>query len=373
MFLIPIIFVPLLYILAVTLFNALSSPMLKHGYRPRSTPRVSVLVPARNEEITLHECLQGLRAQNWPDYEIIVLDDNSIDDTWSIIEHHAKADSRVRGLRGSDIPEGWVGKTWACQQLVYEATSEIFIFTDADNQHAPDAIRNTVGWMQAKRLTFLTALPQQILRSFGARLILPTMDYLVYCLLPMRLTLSLPQKEISAASGQWLAITKETYHQLGGHAAVKSEVVEDMALVRRAKRQGLRTLILAGTDLVFSKTHERPSEIWQGLRKNMFYLCGGSRSILAGQAGFMSAATVLPYFLLAFSRTRPMARNAVILNMLTRAVLTLKYRHPAELILFHPVGVLTLIGIAIDSMKNGEIRWKGRVINLVSNVSKSQS
>jgi chlorobactene glucosyltransferase len=360
------IFLPLMYLVSVTLFNAFTAPMLKRAPEPKTTPKVSVLIPARNEEITLRTCLEDLCAQDYPDFEILVLDDNSIDDTWSIIQRFDRSNSHVRGFIGSELPKGWLGKPWACQQLAYEASGTIMIFTDADNQFGPDAIRKTVGWMQAKRLNFLSAMPQQFVKSMGERLIIPTVDMLVYSLLPMRLTLSLPQEELSAANGQWLAITRETYKQVGGHSAVKDSVVEDLALARRAKKLGLNTLILAGTGVVFGRMFGSFREVWEGYRKNLFGLSGGSRSYMTAQSTFLIAATVLPYLLLALPATREKAKNAVALNMMIRAILAAKFRHPIELIILHPVAVLLLISIGIAAIKTPQVHWKGRNIQLIN-------
>ncbi|MCB2212610.1 glycosyltransferase family 2 protein [bacterium] len=361
--------IPLAYMVLVTVLNALTAPMLSHAHQLRSTPRVSVLVPARNEEVNLGKCLEGLCKQNWPDLEILVLDDNSIDDTWSIIEEWEAKDERVRGLRGSELPDGWLGKPWACQQLAYDATGDILIFTDADNRHAPEAVRNTVGWMQAKRLGFLTAFPQQIVRSLGESLIVPSVDLLVYSLLPMRLTLSMPQPELSAANGQWLAMTKETYQRIGGHAAAKGDVVEDMALVRLAKRLGLRTMTLSGTGVVFGKMYSSFDEVWRGFTKNLFGIAGGSARSVLWQTGMLTSATIVPYFLLFFKKTRRFGFRAVFYNLLIRAVLSVKHKHPWLLVPLHPVAMVLLIGIAFNSLKtsrSGSLRWKGRTITLTS-------
>ncbi len=359
-------FVPLLYLVAVTLVNAFNAPMLKRAPKPTSTPKVSVLVPARNEEITLRTCLEDLCAQDYDDFEILVLDDNSIDDTWSIIQEYDRRNTPVRGIIGSELPKGWLGKPWACQQLAYEASGEIMIFTDADNQFGPEAIKNTVGWMQAQQLNFLSAMPQQFTKSIGERMVVPTVDMLVYSLLPMTIVRSLPQEQLSAANGQWMAVARDTYKQIGGHSAVKGEVAEDIALVRKTKKLGLNTLLLAGTGIVFGRMNSSFRDIWESYQKCVFGISGGSRSYLSILGTFFVAASVLPYLLLAFPATRTGARNAVGLNMLVRAILFAKYRHPIELIIIHPAAVLLLIGIGAASINTRQIHWKGRTISLTS-------
>lgn len=368
--------VPLAMMLAVTLANALSGPRLDRGPEPSTRPLVSVLVPARNEQDSLPDCLAGLKAQDWDDLEILVLDDGSTDGTRAVIEAAAKSDSRVRFIEGAPLPAGWLGKPWACQQLAEAAKGDILLFTDADNRHAPDAVRRTVGWMGEHRLDVLSAFPQQITRGWADGLIVPTVDLLVYSLLPLWLTLRSSHPALAAANGQWLAMRWEAYNRTGGHAAHPADIVEDMALMRRAKHLRMRVLTVAGTGVVFGRMYGSPREVWHGFRKNLFGIAGGSRALLAVQLTLLLAATWLPYglakaawFLPGLGRWRGPTLALVFANVLLRGVLHRRYNHPRALMLFHPLAMMLLAAIAVASpsaVQDGSLQWKGRAVRPTS-------
>ncbi len=143
-------------ILAITLFNTVTAPMLKKSVSLQNCPRVSVLIPARNEEANIGACIEGFLAQKYDNFEIYVLDDQSTDRTGAVIETFAARHSEVRSIRGASLPLGWMGKNWACHQLSQHADGEILIFTDADNRPAPNAIVNTVAYMQKFELGLLS-------------------------------------------------------------------------------------------------------------------------------------------------------------------------------------------------------------------------
>ncbi|MEL6824229.1 MAG: glycosyltransferase family A protein, partial [Calditrichota bacterium] len=155
--LIGFIGIALLIVLGITLSNVLFAPMLKNAPSPGKTPTVSVLIPARNEEMNIGNCLTSLSAQTYPSLEIIVLDDQSSDKTTTIVQQHSLKDNRIRLIRGTPLKDGWTGKNWACHQLSKQASGNYLIFTDADTTHHPDAVRNSIGWMQARSLTLLSS------------------------------------------------------------------------------------------------------------------------------------------------------------------------------------------------------------------------
>ena len=221
-------------ILFIAIFNAFTAPMLKKRLPLLDHPSVSVLVPARNEERNIADCLEGLIAQNYRDFEIIVLNDHSVDRTAELVNKYGTLDARIKLIEGKPLPEGWTGKNWACHQLSQEARGEILLFTDADNRHATDAIANTVGWMQKLNLGLFSAFPQQITVTLPEKLVIPVVDMFVYAALPLWLTYYAHSPSLSAANGQWIAFTQEAYQQIGGHQEVRNKVVEDVELSRLA-------------------------------------------------------------------------------------------------------------------------------------------
>ncbi|MDE0014867.1 MAG: glycosyltransferase family 2 protein [Candidatus Poribacteria bacterium] len=237
-------------VLAVALFNAATAPMLKKSISLQKCPRVSVLIPARNEAANISACIEGFQSQNYDNFEILVLDDQSTDQTGTIIEKFGEQHPEVQALRGKSLPAGWLGKNWACHQLSQYANGEILIFTDADNRPAPNAIANTVAYMQKLELGFLSAFPEKVTGSLTEKLVVPAVDMFVYAGLPLWLTYFSRFPSLAAASGLWIAFTRDAYQRIGGHQAVSHQIVEDVELSRLAKKSGIRILTLAGTGVV---------------------------------------------------------------------------------------------------------------------------
>ena len=207
--LIEIVLGVLLLNLLVTLVNALSAPLVANGPMPEEFPRVSVLVPARNEQENIRTCLRALQTQDYPDFDITVLDDQSSDATAEIVRQLADEDPRIHLITGTPLPAGWTGKNWACHQLSKETEADILLFTDADNWMSVDAIRKTVGWMQRLNLGLFSCFPQQITGTLGEKLVVPVFDLFVYSYLPLWLTYKTRFPSLAAANGQWIAFTKK--------------------------------------------------------------------------------------------------------------------------------------------------------------------
>ncbi|MBN2030595.1 glycosyltransferase [bacterium] len=352
-------------VLAITLFNALTAPMLKNGPKPITQPLVSILIPARNEQDNVQGCLEFLCKQDFPHFEIWVLDDQSSDQTAHIVQTVARQDRRIHYIKGKDLPEGWTGKNWACYQLSKRAKGDIFIFTDADNRYRPDAVSKTVGWMQKLNLDLFSAFPQQNTHTLLEKLIVPSVYMTVYCYLPLRLTYSTSFPSLAAANGQWMAFTKEAYQRLGGHQTAKNQIVEDTWLARYAKKENLKILTAAGTESVYGRMYENWSEIWHGFSKNLLGLMGYRIIPFLLLLFVMLMGYICPYLIVFYTPLTLCGGTAILLNIIIRLILTGKYKDPAINILLHPLAILMIIIIGLNSMrlfKRGELEWKGRKI-----------
>jgi len=355
-------------VLLVTLYNSITAPLVINGPKPVDTPLVSILIPARNEEENIKACLNGLLNQEYPNLEIIVLDDLSSDRTSEIVEEYAQKNNRVSLLRGIPTPPGWTGKNWACHQSSKNARGEFFIFTDADNTHNKMAVANTVGWMQSLQLGLFSSFPQQITKTISEKLVIPVIDMMVYSYLPLWLTYYSKFSSLSAANGQWIAFTKESYNKIGGHEIVRSEIVEDVKLARRAKKLGMKILTASGKNAVSGRMYRSWREVWQGFSKNLFGLVEYKTIPFFLILCFMIIAFVLPYFLAFIDTHIILAVIGIILNILIRLILSLKYNHPLlTSIILHPLSIIITVTIAINSYycyKKGSLYWKGKKINL---------
>lgn len=354
----------LFIIVNITLINVLTAPLIKNGPDPDTTPLVSVCIPVRNEEKTIGHCLQTLIQQDYQNLEIWVLDDHSTDNSVFIISKHS--DPRITLIKGQPLPDGWTGKNWACHQLAQRANGTYLIFTDADNFYAPSAISKTVGWMQRLNLSLLSSFPQQITNTWSEKLVIPVIDMFVYSFLVLRFTYQLRYPAMAAANGQWLAFTHAGYKRIGGHISVKSHLVEDTELARRAKKKGEKILTTAGRSAIFGHMYHSWREVWHGFSKNIYGLLGYSFTGLILVLFLLLSLYLVPWILFLFPSLVPLAVSAIGLAAVQRFLLALKFRHPIVIsTLLNPLGILAVMSIAVNSYKcylSGSIGWKDRMV-----------
>ncbi|MGH7598348.1 MAG: glycosyltransferase, partial [bacterium] len=333
-----------------------------------STPRVSVLVPARNEENNIGACLDGLIQQDYSALEILVLNDDSTDKTAEIVQVFAVQDLRVKLFEGEPLPAGWLGKNWACHQLGEKATGEILIFTDADTRIAPQAVTHTVSWMQQLRLGMLSAFCHQLTETLPEKLAVPVVNMLVYSYLPLWLTYYSKSASLAAANGQWLAFTREGYRKIGGHRSVRDQVVEDVELSRLAKCSGEKILAVSAKDEVFSRMYNSAQQVWEGYSKNLFGLMRFKAAPFFIILMLLLMIHVVPYFLVFFKQVAALALAGVAMNVVIRLILAIKFAQPLLAgVLLHPVGIAYTILIGLNSYrwhKMRKIKWKGRFVEV---------
>ena len=355
-------------VLTVTLFNAVTAPMLKNMHEYQNSPRVSVLIPARNEEANIKDCIEGFLSQNYNNFEICVLDDQSTDRTKEIIEKISEQHPHLQAVCGKPLPIRWLGKNWACHQLSQYADGEILIFTDADNRPAPNAITNTIAYMQNYELGMLTAFPEKVTVTFAEKLVVPVVDMFVYAGLPLWLTYFTRSQSLAAASGLWIAFTRKAYNQIGGHQSVSNQIVEDVELSRLAKKKGIRILTSAGTRVVSCRMYHSFGEVWSGFTKNLFGLVRYKIVPFFILILVLFTMCILPYITVWFKPFMKLSLIAISINVVMRVVLSIKYKHPFfTSTVLHPLAVLTTLLIGINSFyqfKRGRLQWKGRQIDM---------
>lgn len=358
------IMVVLSVLLLITLCNLLTAPRLRRAPSPQSFPFVSVLMPARNEAAKIADGLRDLLAQDYAHFEILVLDDDSTDETAGIVEQMAVAHPQLRLLRGQPLPKGWLGKNWACHQLSTHARGELFIFTDADLRYAPHVLAHTVGWMQKYQLSMLSAFSQQRMHTLPEKLIVPLLDMFVYSYLPLWLTYLSRDPSLAAANGHWMTFTREAYARLGGHACVRTEIVEDVELMRAAKRAGERVLTLCGKGEIFGRMYENLRGIWAGYSKNLFGLVRYRTVPFFVLLLLLGTIHILPYVLIWFEPFKQPAVYAIALNLLLRLALALGFGHPIFVsAILHPLAIAFMIALGVNSYRwhhLGKVVWKAR-------------
>lgn len=339
---------------------------------PRGVPRVpwgrvSALVPARNEADTIETTVRALLAQHPAVYEVVVCDDGSTDATPEILRRLQAEDDRLRVISGVPLPEGWIGKPHACHQLAEAARGDRLVFVDADVTLAPDGIARLLAVSDDLEADLVTAVPRQETGSFTERLVLPLLHLTYTSWLPLPLIWSTQDPRFLAANGQLLAIRRDALAALGGFASIRTEIVDDMALTRRAKAAGLRVGFADGHDMASCRMYGSGDEVWSGFSKNLYEGLGNRPAALVGVMALYFIAFVLPYLALAASPWVPAllwpAGYGVLANVLLRAMLAQRFEQPLLGAVLHPLAVLVLLGIATNSWwwtRKGTLHWAGR-------------
>lgn len=299
---------------------------------------VSVLVPARDEAHRISGLLDTLPR----DCEVLVLDDESCDGTADLV--------RSRGfavLAGRPLPEGWLGKPWACQQLADASSGDVLVFVDADVVLAPGAVPATVAALDG--LDLVSPYPRQ-LAAGAARLVQPLLQWSILTFLPLSFALRSARPSLSAANGQLMAVRRAAYERAGGHAAVRDQVVDDVALLRAVKRAGGRGGVVDGTALATTRMYSSWGELVEGYTKSL-------HTVPAAVPAALLALYVVPWF----SR-RPAARIACAAGVLGRVVTARRTASPVADSVAHPVSVMLLCCLWVRSRLVRQRTWKGRVL-----------
>lgn len=345
----------------------------RHG-SPGSKAAVSVLIPARNEERGIELAVRSVFESGTHVQEVIVYDDGSTDKTPQILASLADEFPRLRIEKGIGLPDGWVGKPHACHQLARLASGEVLLFLDADVEVLPGGLDHILGLMADKKADLVTAVPRQVTGSFFERLVLPLLHLTYTSWLPMPLVWLSKDPRFLAANGQVLAVQREVYDAVGGFEAVRNEVVDDMAFCRLIKKAGRRVVFADGHDMAKCRMYTDANGVWEGFSKNLYEGIGASIVGLVGMLGLYTLTFVAPYLALLLSFWWPSllwpATVAVGLNIMVRILLAIRHRHALEGVLLHPLSVIVLMAIAINSWLwnwKGAIRWSGRTYAARSN------
>lgn len=360
----------LLMIALVAILNTLTLLRLRPAPPITDAPRLSLLIPARNEAAVIDATVRALLAQAYPNFEVIVLDDASTDSTAAIAQSAGVGDPRLRIIRGESLPAGWMGKNWACHQLSQAASGEWLIFTDADVRWLPGALAALAETMTRTRADVLTVWPTQHTVTWSERLVVPLMALAVLGYLPLPLVHHTPWPVFAAANGQCLAFRRRAYQAVGGHAAVRGQIVEDVALARQAKARGLRLRMADGAGLVACRMYGGWPSVRDGFAKNILAGHGNSIVFLLLSTAFHWLIFVFPWLWLALGTGTtgwPVWPAVwIALGIGARALTAAATRQRLGDALLMPVSVLLMTLIAARSiwwrLRYGGPQWKGRTI-----------
>ncbi len=242
---------------------------LPEGSLPEPHPLISVIIPARNEQRNIHRCIQALLSQTYPNYEIIVVDDHSTDETPQILSELTITISRLRVIQGSELPPGWAGKPHALVQGAAAAQGEWLCFMDADTFAEPGLLMSTYRTAINSQADMFTILTDQELGSFWERVVLPLVFLGLSYGFPAE-RVNDPSKPDAIANGQFILIKRSVYARVGGHAAVKDHIDEDKAIAVVVKHAGYRLVVADGRKVATTRMYTSLAEMWEGWTKNIY-------------------------------------------------------------------------------------------------------
>ncbi|MCF8260090.1 MAG: glycosyltransferase family 2 protein [Melioribacteraceae bacterium] len=348
----------------VLVYNLFTAPLVQNKHVEIDDDElVSVLIPARNEAANIKNCLISIKNQSYKNLEIIVLNDESTDETEAILSEFKSDETRFRFINGEAKPEGWIGKNWACHQLGNEANGKFLLFVDADVTLKEHAISQTISAMQKNNLSMLSVFPTQWMNTFGEYLVVPLMNWLLLSFLPLKQVFASNNKSFVAANGQFLLFKKSVYKKLGGHEKVKDKVVEDMEFARAVKNSGEKMMTLLGWNSIYCKMYSGFRESINGFSKNFFpgfnisYLAFSVFVIFAFSANYHPFILVFINSLFIYPVLIVVSARMIISHLSKQNIFFNTALHPFQFLIMLFVGIKSMI-----DTKRKKVEWKGRLI-----------
>ncbi len=372
--------IALTVILVLVGFNLIAnlhmlSQAAPRGRGPHFLRPVSVLVPARNEARNIRRCLESLQAQDYPLLEILVLDDGSTDDTAAIVTEIARQDPRVRLVYGRPLPQGWMGKNFACQQLSELARGDWLLFADADTDHRPDTVSWAIEAAQQNQADLVSLIPHTVTHTVGEEVLLPIIPFGLLGCYPLALGQRLRVPFLAMAVGPFMLFRREAYNRVGSHDGVRAEIAEDVMLARRVRADGGRVVLLDGSEQVDVHFYHGFWESWRGLSKSIFAALGYRLLPTLFLLGFYGFLFLWPVWLFYHGLWQgrlgePSVRLALFdlfINMGLWYTVAVHARLPRRTAIVYPLTIVLVIIIALDSIRQaalGGIGWKERVYDV---------
>ena len=366
-----------LFILLILNFvNIFSLKKLKLISETDSGKFVSVLIPARNEEDNIKDCLASVLNQKCPDFEVIILNDNSTDSTLDILSSFESG--KIKIINGKPLPPGWVGKNFACHQLQAEAKGDYLLFLDADTIMEQGCIASAVKFADTENTGLLSLMPYEISVSFWEKAVIPMLYFALMVFLPVPLIERSKRKEIAVGNGQFMLFSRKCYETIGGHESLKNRIVEDVWLAKRVKEFREKLIFADGTEFVRCRMYNSLSDVWNGFSKNFFAGLSFSKSGLAVIIVMYFMLFIFPLVTLCFgiiNSDQDLIKYSLIgffIPVIIRITHSLKFHQPFLFSFLNFLSSSFIIAVAINSfriLKFGKgANWKGR--NYEENVIK---
>ena len=354
-----LLIIPSSFILFISLINFLT--IRNPNKNTQINESISVVVPLRNEATNVAELINSLRAQkNLVQVEFLLLDDNSEDQTLTLLHQHTSGLSNFHILNGSTLPQGWIGKTWALQQLFERASGKIIVSVDADVRLVPDAISAAVTLLKETQLDFLSPYPSQLAHSWSERLIQPLLQWSWMSTVILRIAEKSSISSMVVANGQFFVVRRAALAQVGGYKSVSNKVLDDVGLARTLVKQGSHGCVANGASIASTRMYSSWGEIQAGYGKSL-HAAFGSVFGSALAITFLFLTGIAP--LIAGITGSYLAWYAYAAVTLTRVMSSIKSGKNALDALLHPISSALLIYLIIYSwLMRGQVQWKGRTL-----------
>ena len=371
-----IILIMLCVLLINFIFNQYLYKDISRFKLPKKTitdpPLVSILIPARNEEINIEKCIRTFVKQDYPNLEILVLDDNSTDNTYSIVKKISQKNKNVKIFKGKQLPQGWLGKNFACYQLSRYAKGEYFFFTDADTHHFQNSVSSSLAAMLNNDLDALCPFPREIMVTIHERMVIPFMNFVILLFMPLALIRKSKNPLFCTGVGQCLLFRREVYFGMGGHAAIKGKILEDVHITKKTKEMGYSYMIFDGRKIISCRMYNSFKQVFVGYSRILFSAFDYNVFMIALAVIFFILLFLLPniFFPLGLIFYRwpreillPIVVQISIVSFI-RTVNALRFKERLFDILLSPLSIVYIVFISINSVLQSKlgsgIYWKGR-------------
>ena len=341
----------------------------------KTNPKVSIILPARNEEEFIGKCLDSLVKQDYENYEIIVIDDSSEDKTGEIISEYAKKYPKIIPVSARPKPDGWMGKNWACMEGYGKATGELLLFTDADTKHAENVITLAVSHLNSFGLDALSAIPKMLTFDFWTNITLPMISTFLHTRFSA-LNVNNPAKKTGYFFGSFFILKKTTYQEVGTHEGVKQEIIEDGALGKKVKDAGYKMKMVRGEHLIEAVWARDKGTLWNALKRLMIPLYLQSGKIAIGIFFAIVFLLFVPFPILAISTSLAIETTSAKILCITSAIASILIYTGAIIevkvglklklayAIFAPLGslvvVLGFLSGLLQAKRTSSVTWRGR-------------
>lgn len=363
------------YLVNCIYFKDISNYKLTQKIKEKN-PLISILIPARNEEKNIKKCLDSLIAQGYKNIEILVLDDNSTDNTAEIVRNISKNCGFLKLIKGKPLKKGWTGKNYACYQLFKKSKGEYLFFTDADTVHEKNSVSSAIACLLKEKLDILSACPRQMMNSFHERMVIGLTNFQV--LIPPLVFMKKSKIPIFGSGiGSLMLARRKSYMAIGGHERIRGSCIEDTSISKLFIKMGYKFMIFNGVKIYSTSLYKNFRDIYDGFCRIFMGNFNNNKIsvssiILVLFIFFLQPFILLPAILfidfnvnVLFNINLALLSFQILVILLTRAMAVLKINGKIYDIFLHPISIFYMIfmDLALIFRKRNEpsISWKGRL------------